>query len=182
MNDYQKNIELFKNDLQALSNQTIKDVNDILMNKSIVFQYKRTDTDIVIFLFEYDYELLGLSFYGLDKDFNQYTEQISIPTKFPDENWKNITQQSIYKFENEKVFKIYSKGDDSDKNEEELFNEYLTEKNDLFESWFCDCWKKASRDIQLRKGVYFSIHDTNERLDLSSMTEITHEEIINRHK
>ncbi len=182
MNDYQKNIEQFKEDLLNLSNQTIIDLTDILMDKNIVYQFKRTSSDIVIYLFEYDYELLGLTFYGLDKDFNQYTEHISIPSKFPDVNWKDITRQSIYKFENDKSFKIYSDDDNSDKSEEQLFNNYLAEKNELFESWFFDCWKKATKGIELIKDAYFSIHDTDKRIDLSTMTEISEEQIINKHK
>lgn len=179
MNDYQKNIEQFKEDLLNLSNQTINDLTDILMDKNIVYQFKRTNSDIVVYLFEYDFELLGLNFYGLDKDLNQYTEHISIPTKFPEEDWKNITRKSIYAFESDKIMKRYNKG--LEEAEIKLYDEYFEEKNDLFERWFFDCWEKASKDIELTKGVYFSIHDTDERIDLSTMTEISDEEIINKH-
>ena len=180
MNEYQENIEQFKKDLLNLSNQTIKDLNDILMNRNIVYQFNRTNSDIVVYLFEYDFELLGLSFYGLDKDLNQYTEHISIPTKFPDENWKRITRKSICSFENGKIMKRYNEG--FDKAELKLYDKYFEEKNDIFESWFFDCWEKASKDIELKKGAYFSIHDTSKRIDLLSMTEISDEEIINKHK
>nr|WP_199001328.1 hypothetical protein [Flavobacterium sp. ASV13] len=180
MSDYQKNIEQFKKDLLNLSNQTINDLNDILMNRSIVYQFNRSNSDIVIYLFEYDFELLGLTFYGLDKNFNQYTEHISIPTKFPEENWKNITCKSIYSFESDKIMKRYNEG--LDEIEVKLYEEYFEEKYNIFESWFFDCWKKAIKDVELKKGVYFSIHDTDERIDLSSMEEISKEEIINKYK
>ncbi|MDR2285614.1 MAG: hypothetical protein LBE37_20545 [Sphingobacterium sp.] len=177
-NEYQKNLEQFKKDLQCLSHQTIIDIRDILMDRSIVYQYKRTNADIVVYLFEYDFELLDLTFFGLDKNLSQYTEHISIPSTFPEEDWKTITRNSIYNFESEKTMKRYDENVDQD--ESSSFDDYFDEKNEAFENWFLDCWKEASQGIELDKGLYFSIHDTGERLDLSSMTEVSEQEIINR--
>ncbi|TDQ77890.1 hypothetical protein [Sphingobacterium yanglingense] len=178
MNEYQKYLEQFKQDLQRLSEQTISDIRDILMDKSIVYQYKRTNEDIVVYLFEYDFELLDLTFYGLDKNLSQYTEHISIPSKFPEKDWKTITRNSIYSFESEKTMKRYD--DNVDQDESRLYDSYFDEKNEAFENWFFDCWKEASQGIELQKGMYFSIHDTGDRIDLSTMTEVSEEEIVRR--
>lgn len=148
------------------------------MDRSIVYQYKRTNEDIVVYLFEYDFELLDLTFYGLDKNLSQYTDHISIPSKFPENDWKTITRKSIYNFESEKTMKRYDENADQD--ECRLYDSYFDEKNDVFENWFLDFWKEASQGIELQKGMYFSMHDTGDKLDLSTMTEVSEEEIMNR--
>ncbi len=180
MNEYQEKLELFKEDLLSLSNQTIIDLKGILLNKIITYQLNRNDSDIVVYLFEYDFELLGLTFYGLDKNLDQYTEHISLPTKFPDKNWGNITRESLFRFENEKTMKRY--GESCSEKEANSFDEYFVKKRTAFENWFLTCWKEAMKGIELKKGAYFSIHDTDDRIDLSSMKEINDDDIIKKYE
>ncbi|WP_299117430.1 hypothetical protein [uncultured Winogradskyella sp.] len=178
MKEYKDKLLQFKEHLSKLSNQTIIDLKGILSDEIIEYQLKRTNSDIIVYLFEYGYEMLDLTFYGLDKYFQQYTEHISLPTKFPNKDSEFITSDDIYQFENKKAIKSYN--NELTEHEKDLINAYHTEKTKIFESWFSNCWKKASIGIELTKDAYFSIHDTNCRIDLSTMKEISHTEIIKK--
>ncbi|CAI8182429.1 MAG: Uncharacterised protein [Formosa sp. Hel1_33_131] len=180
MEEYQKNLEQFRDDLSKLSNQTIIDLKGILLNKIVTYEFNRNESGVVAYLFEYDFELLGLTFYGLDKYLSQYTEHIALPTKFPDDNWKNITQESIYHFESKKTMKRYD--EDCNKQEIKLFDEYFVKKYNIFKNWFFICWKKATKGIELKKGAYFSMHDTNYLTELKTMKEIEYDEVKEKHK
>lgn len=178
--EYQEKLEQFEEYLQKLSNQTTTDLKSILLDKIITYELKRDYSDIVIYSFEYGFELLDLTFYGLDKNLQQYTEHISLPTKFPDNNWTNITPEPIFVFENKKT--MIRCNENCSEQEIELYDEYFTKKYKIFEDCFLTRWKEATKDIELKKGAYFSIHDTNERIDLSTMKEIKYEEIRTKHK
>ena len=178
--EYQEKIEQFKEYLLKLSNQMTTDLKNILLDKIITYELKRNNSDIVIYLFEYGFELLDLTFYGLDKNLQQYTEHISLPTKFPDNNWTNITPEQIYIFENEKTMIRFK--ENCSEQEIDLYDKYFVKKYEVFEDWFITLWKEAIKNIELKKSAYFSIHDTDERIDLSTMKEIKYEEIRSKHK
>ena len=178
MTEYHKNIDNYKKHLSLLSKQIIIDLKAILLDKVIEYELNRTNSDIVIYLFEYGFELFDLTFYGLDKKFDSYTKHISLPTKFPDEKHKCLTPKSVVLFE-QKKFINSCEGKTSDKEKKE-FSEYLEERKNIFEKWFFSSWEIARTGIDCKKGIYFSIHDTNERIDLLTMETIKDNEIMKK--
>jgi len=178
MNEYQEKIEEYKEYLSLLSNQIIIDLKGILLDEIIEYEFGKKNSDIVIYLFEYGHELFDLTFYGFDKKFGFYTKLISLPTKFPDENHNCLTSKKNVLFEQEKFINWCEKKISPDEYEE--FEKYLKEKRELFKNWFFSCWKTAKKGIDCKKGFYFSIHDTDERIDLLTMKTIRDKEIMKK--
>ncbi len=172
MKEFELTLNDFKNYLSKLTNQLTSDLKDIIDKKVIVYKEGKSESDIEGYFFEYEYEWLDIIFYGLDKNNDLSTETIKLPTKLIEESYPDsLTSKKM------NVFEINIEDEyDMDKYSEDefydLLDNYHEEKYKIFEKWFCDCWKQASDGKDIKTNSYFSVHDTNYKTDLRTMTKI----------
>lgn len=158
-----------------------ENIKDILTYKNIIFTGDATKSDMVAFCFEYEYDYLDIIFYGIDKEWNPITETVVLPSVrkskatetstwsafMPEKIWREIT-----------TFEENYEEDDID----EIISDYNEKKYNLFEEWFCSCWKEANSLIKTEKDAYFSIHDTIFKTDLHTSRTIKEKEILDKYK
>jgi hypothetical protein len=68
--------------------------------------------------------------------------------------------------------------DGEDDNYNDFTNEYTQKKEEIFEEWFISCWDKTRREYDNIPPAFFSIHDTNYKINLDTKEKINDDEII----
>ena len=170
------NIEL-KKYLEQLSLQLIVDLVDLINGKNIIYLNNKKEVDTKALYFEYQYDYLDIIFWTVDQFGERITETIKLPLKKADKtnDWNALIPKQIWEaaadFE-----------DNYDDDLDDILDEYNTQKCELFENWFFECWKKASEKANVKTDAYFSIHDTYFKTDLNSMQAINTDEISERYK
>lgn len=174
------NIEL-KKYLEQISSQLIVDLTDLINGKDIIYLNNKNETDTKAFYFEYQYDYLDIIFWSVDREGERITETIKFPLKKVDRingssDWNALIPKQIWE--------VAADFEDSYEEDEldDILDEYNTEKYELFENWFLECWKKASEKVNVKTDAYFSIHDTYFKTDLNSMETINTDEIAKRYK
>jgi hypothetical protein len=132
------------------------------------------NSNIFVIFFEYEYDLMDLSFFAFDDKENTLlvkhdilTEEINCKTLFP----KDLL---------DKQYELTDEYDGVDENFDEIYAKYEHEKEDIFKRWFKGCWNNA---IKVHKNIpqaYFSIHDTNWKYNLETDEKTKGSEIFNK--
>ena len=142
--------------------------------KTILNEIIGNDKVYAIF-FEYEYELINTKFEAFDDQenilatkYNILLDEINCKTLFPKE-W--LDKQ--YKME-------FEKRDANDEEFENSYNEFENKKCEIYEKWFQLCWNNIKTEYNNIPRVYFSIHDTNYKIDLSTGNEIDTDKIWNK--
>ena len=161
--------------------QMILDLKDILRDKTVNYLFKYTKENIVAYYFEYEWDFLNIVLWAVDKTGNIVNDALILPTKTDskaNENskWNAFMPEKIAK----KIFDFQNDYEGEDK--DEILENYEEEKYELFEKWFCDCWKQTIAETRIKVDAYFSIHDTSYKTDLNTLEEITDEQIEKRYK
>lgn len=171
------NIEL-KKYLEQMSSQLVVDLTDLIIGKNIIYLNNKSETDTKVLYFEYQYDYLDIIFWAVDQSGERTTETIKLPSKKADriDGWNAFIPKQIW--EAAADFEDTYEDDDLD----DILDEYNTQKYELFENWFLECWKKASEKTNVKTDAYFSIHDTYFKTDLNTMTTINTDEISERYK
>ncbi|WP_139262515.1 hypothetical protein [Chryseobacterium polytrichastri] len=172
------NIEL-KKYLEQISPQLIVDLTDLINDKNINYLNNKSKNNCKALYFEYQYDYLDIIFWSVDQAGERITELIRLPSKKIDridEEWSALIPKQIW--EAAADFEDTYEDDDFD----DILDEYNTEKYELFESWFLECWKKATEQTKVEVDAYFSIHDTYFKTDLHSMETINTDEINERYQ
>jgi len=166
------NIE-FKEYLNTISYNISNDLKNLLESESL-FTYNKGKNfnDIVAFYFEYQYDLLDITFYAIDAKSELICNSISLPTQKEDLKWLHLIPEKIYR----KFQKIEQKI-----NREKIVR-YQQEKENILHKWFQECWDSATSERRARIDSYFSIHDTYFKTDLNTGEELNDEQIQNRYK
>lgn len=172
------NIEL-KRYLDQIGPQLVVDMTELINGKNIIYLNNKSEADTKALYFEYQYDYLDIIFWSVDREGERITETIKLPSKNInriDEEWNVLIPKQIW--EAAADFEDNYKEDDLD----DLLDEYNTEKYELFENWFLECWKKASENVNVKTDAYFSIHDTYFKTDLRSLETVNTDEISKRYK
>lgn len=182
MEEFKETLAEFKIYLSKITSQMTNDLKTILSKGNIVYKEGKSDDDTAGYFFEYDYELLTVVFWGVDKGINPITETVTLPSQFIEESHPTaLISEEMHEFEME-IEDEYDNEEYSEEEFDELFEKYHEDKCEIFENWFCDCWKEASSGIKNDTDSYFSVHDTNYKTDLKTLNEITLDEIEQRYK
>lgn len=172
------NINL-KKYLEQISLQLIVDLTDLIRGKNINYLNNKSEADCKALYFEYQYDYLDILFWSADQAGERITEIIKLPSKkidSKDEDWNALIPKQI--LEAAVDFEDTYEDDDLD----DILDEYNTEKYELFENWFLECWKKAVEQTKLEIDAYFSIHDTYFKTDLHSMETVNTDQINERYQ
>jgi hypothetical protein len=152
-----------------LSSQLIVDLTDLINGKNIIYLSNKREADTKALYFEYQYDYLDIIFWAVDQSGERITETIKLPLKKDKINdWNALIPKQIWEAA-------------ADFEDDDL-DEYNTQKYELFENWFFECWKKASEKTNVKTDAYFSIHDTYFKTDLNSMDTINTDEISEQYK
>ncbi|KPH12709.1 hypothetical protein [Chryseobacterium sp. ERMR1:04] len=165
------NIEL-KKYLEQISSQLILDITELIEGKNVNYLNNKAKADGKALYFEYQYDYLDIICWSVDQEGERITETSKLSSKkVENEEWNALIPKQIW--EAAVDFEDTYEDDDFD----DILDEYNTEKYELFENWFLECWKKAVAQIKLEMDAYFSIHDTYFKTDLHSMETINADEI-----
>lgn len=179
MNDILKLNKDFKIYLDASTQQIVSDLKDILYGKSVVYLEDKTESDIVAYFFEYEYDYLNVVCWAVDRAGNIITDTIILSTQKnskTDENskWNAFIPESIWT----KIADFHDNYEDDDF--DDILDEYNQEKYELFEKWFCNCWSQTVKETGIKVDAYFSIHDTIFKTDLNTLEKIKDKQIEER--
>lgn len=175
------NIELKKYLEEKISPTLIVELSELLNDKNINYLNNKSKADTKALYFEYQYDYLNIIFWAVDQEGERITEIIKLPSKEIDiinesDDWDALIPEKIWVTVT--AFEDIYEEDNSD----DILDEYNTEKYELFENWFLECWKKAAEQTKVEKDAYFSIHDTYFKTDLHSMETINTDEISKRYQ
>ncbi|ANF49770.1 hypothetical protein A0O34_04090 [Chryseobacterium glaciei] len=175
------NIELKKYLEEKISPMLIVELTELVNDKNINYLNNKSKADTKALYFEYRYDYLNIIFWAVDQEGERITEIIKLPSKEIDiinesDDWDALIPEKIWVTVT--AFEDIYEEDDSD----DILDEYNTEKYELFENWFLECWKKASEQTEVKTDAYFSIHDTYFKTDLNSMQTINTDEISKRYQ
>jgi hypothetical protein len=124
--------------------------------------------------FEYEYDVMDILFFAIDKNENEIIFKKDILNEKL--NSKILFPVDLYEKQNEVMAKYDGEDDDFDN----IYNKYDQEKTDIFEKWFKSCWDEAIKGYNNVPNSFFSIHDTNYKLNLKTNEEIKYCEILNK--
>lgn len=166
--------------LEQISPQLIVELVYLVNGEGINYLDNKSEADSKAFYFEYQYDYLDIIFWSVDQAGERITETKKLPAKKNDginenEGWNALIPEKIW--EAAADFEDNYEDDDLD----DILDEYNTEKYELFENWFLECWKKASEQAKMKIDAYFSIHDTYFKTDLNVMKTINEDEIAERY-
>jgi hypothetical protein len=128
--------------------------------------------NIFVMFFEYEYDDMDIMFYTIDKNENILSRKIDV---LNDElNCKHLFPKDLF----ERQMEIDDTYDGEDDNYEDYREKYSQIKDDIFKNWFMKCWDKIKGEYKNIPKTYFSIHDTNYKIDLETKEKIKYDEII----
>jgi hypothetical protein len=118
--------------------------------------------------FEYEFEILNTKFEAFDDKgnillakYNILLDEINCKTFFP----KDLLDKE-YEIE-------FEKRSANDAEFYNSYNEFGIEKCEIYEKWFQLCWNEIKVEYNNIPKAYFSVHDTDYKIDLSTGEEIT---------
>jgi hypothetical protein len=130
------------------------------------------NNNIFAIFFEYEYDIMDLSFFAIDDKENILMVKQDIVNK--ELNSKTLFPEDLL----DKQDEIIDEYDGEDDNFDEIYDEYTQQKEDIFKKWFKSCWNEAIKRYNNIPNSFFSIHDTNYKINLKTNEEITYDEII----
>jgi hypothetical protein len=89
-------------------------------------------------------------------------------------NSKTLFPNDLYEIQHE----VVNEYDGEDDNFDEIYGEYEQKKEDIFKRWFKSCWDEAVKGHNNIPNSFFSIHDTNWKIDLSTGEKIGFDKIM----
>ena len=146
--------------LDTLSEVLTNNLISLLNGENITYLDGKPRSDIAAFNFEYLHDYLNITFFGTDKDGMIITKELKLPINdkkimlLPDAIWDKINE---------------IEANDEDDELEESLEEYNEEKNEIFESWFTDCWTAASEKFEDPVTAYFSMSEMDSGIELNSL-------------
>jgi hypothetical protein len=166
---------------------------DIKMQSTIKKILNETigNNEIYAIFFEYEYEIMDTKFLAVDKfgnelmvKFDILIDELNCKSLFPEEWLKKVWD---IEYEN----RIYEEGlFDKAGNEIgwkykiddfiDCWDEYESKKCEIYEKWFQQCWNKIKTEYNNIFKTYFSIHDTNYKIDLDTGEEILSDKIFEK--
>ncbi len=152
--------EELKEYLDAASEVLTNDLISLLNGGNITYLDGKQWDNIRAFNFEYLHDYLNIAFFGTDKDGIIITEELKLPINdkkimlLPDTIWDKVNE---------------IEANDEDDELEQSLEEYNEEKNEIFESWFIDCWTAASEKFEDPVTAYFSISEMDSGIELNSL-------------
>jgi hypothetical protein len=178
MNNFSDALNEFENYLSRLSTQMVSDLQNILTMQTIPFMDSKSQTDMAALFFEYDYEWLDIFFYGVDKELEPVTNTVKLPSKLlPESHGDTLQPEVLHEFEINVEDEFDFDNNDEDEFYEQL-DEYKDKKSEIFESWFSQCWDKATKNPEAKPEAFFSVHDTAFKTDLNRAKTAKEVEII----
>ncbi|PQA96813.1 hypothetical protein B0A69_01730 [Chryseobacterium shigense] len=181
MQDLEELNSELKKHLEETKKQLIKDIVQILKGENIDYLEGNGKVDIKALYFEYEYDYLDIVAWAVDKNGEIITDILKLPSQRKKQTGGSADWNS---FLPENIGIAASEFQDCHEDEEDfddLWDEYNEEKYELFEDWFCTCWKEASAQAEIRADAYFSVHDTYFKTDLGTFKTINDDEIAERY-
>ena len=126
---------------------------------------------IYAMFFEYEYDYMDILFYAIDNKEKILLKNIDISNEL---NCEHLFPKDLM----EKQIEIDDKYDGEDDDFDEFSDKYTKEKEEIFENWFIECWDKIKDEYKNIPKTFFSIHDTNYKIDLNTKQKIKYDEII----
>lgn len=139
--------------LKAKSAKITEELIQILNGTAITMLPTYEKSDIASFNFEYRHEWFSIAFFGSNARGLTITEPISI--LFKELNEYHSKSENVMDEMDELEENLEGDTDEW----EDMMDEYNEEKNEIYEDWFVDCWKKAQSQTQNTTPTYFSIEE-----------------------
>ncbi|MDN5476221.1 MAG: hypothetical protein L0G39_04740 [Chryseobacterium sp.] len=174
------NTEL-KNHLEESKKRLINDIVQILKGENVDYLEGKHKVDTKALYFEYEYDNLDIVAWAVDKNGEIITDILKLPGQRKKQMGKNEDWDSFLPENIGTAASDFQDRHEDDDDFDGLWDEYNEEKYELFEDWFCTCWKEASAQTETRLHAYFSIHDTYFRTDLDTLKTINDDEIAERY-
>ena len=153
--------EQFLTEIETKMQSAIKEILNEIVEENSIF---------AIF-FEYEYDIMNLSFFATDNEENPLLVKQDILSK--ETNCKTLFPNELLN----KQYELVDEYDGVDENFDEIYDEYTQRKQDIFKKWFKLCWDKVTNKYKKIPNAFFSIHDTNWKYNLSTNEKIKHSEI-----
>jgi hypothetical protein len=131
-----------------------------------------TTRDIYAMFFEYEYDDMDIIFYAIDDKENVLLTKVDILNN--EINCSHLFPDNL----SEKQMEINDKYDGEDDNYDNFTEEYYQKKEKVFKDWFISCWDKIKGEYTNIPKTYFSIHDTNYKINLDTKEILKYDEII----
>ena len=141
--------------------------------KTILNEVMENNNIFAIF-FEYEYDIMNISFYAIDNKENILLDKNNILRN--ELNSKTLFPKNLYDSQE----KVVDKYDGEDDNFDEIYREYVQQKEAFFKKWFKICWDEAIKGYNNIPNSFFSIHDTNNKLNLKTNKIIKDTEIMEK--
>jgi hypothetical protein len=128
--------------------------------------------DIYAMFFEYEYDYMDIMFFAIDHKENVLLTKVDI---LNDEiNCEHLFPDDL----SEKQMETNDKYDGEDDNYDDFTEEYYQKKEKVFKEWFISCWDKIKGGYINIPKTFFSIHDTNYKINLDTKETVKYDEII----
>jgi hypothetical protein len=146
--------EKFLKSLELNMNSSIKKI----LNKTI------ENEKVTAIFFEYEYEIMNIGSYAFDKneniileEYNILIDELNCKTLFPKEYAVKVDK--MWEYRNDIGFS-------------DFMGNFEKKKCEILEKWFLLCWSKIKDEFSNIHKIYFSIHDTALKIDLSTGKKI----------
>ena len=174
MESLEKLNEQLKKHLESISPFLITDFQSLINGENIVYFDGIQQSDVAAFNFEYRHDYLDTTFFGTDKEGIKITGDVGLLIR---ERSVKFLPQAIW----DRVNDI--EDDEGIEDIEEALEEYNDEKYEIFDDWFSNCWKVATKGLENPVTAYFSISELDFGIELNSydMVDINKDQPNKRH-
>jgi hypothetical protein len=128
--------------------------------------------NIYALFFEYEFDYMDIVFYAIDEKENIVLKKVPILNN--EINCKYLFPENLM----EKQMETNDNYEGEDEHFDDFSEEYYEKKEEIFKNWFIGCWDKIRCEYNNIPGAYFSIHDTNYKINLETKKKVKYNEII----
>ncbi len=164
----------FESFLNQIKESFTKELEIIIKTLPFEWDEDEAEENLKALCFEYEYDDLNLACWPVNEDYELIAEPIYLPKNLdfskahPNSKW-----QSLFPEELADGFLNYI--DEHVEQEGKIRQDFDLFKYQLFEQWFCDCWKQANKGNKIQ-GL-FSIHEAFFKTDLNRQITLQNKEI-----
>jgi hypothetical protein len=131
-----------------------------------------SNKNIYAMFFEYEFDYMDIVFYAIDEKENVILKKV--PVLNNEINCKHLFPENLM----DKQMEISDNYEGEDERFYDFLEEYREKQEGIFKNWFMACWDKIRCEYNDIQKTYFSIHDTNYKINLDTKEKVKYDEII----